>query len=70
LAQGPRASRIDLAPTPAGARRMSHVETDMEAVDVHLCHAIDAGFSREQMQTYRLLLEDTLASASTAQRVL
>lgn len=49
---------------------MSHVETDMEAVDVHLCHAIDAGFSREQMQTYRLLLEDTLASASTAQRVL
>lgn len=56
LASAPRSTAIRSTPGVRAAQRTTHIETDLAPVTLQTSNTINASFTREQMQTYRLQL--------------
>jgi alpha-mannosidase len=54
VSDGPVAATLAFSPGLASARRVTHIETDLAAVQLNGPGALPATFVRQQMQTYRL----------------
>lgn len=57
LSDKPAAADISLSPAISSAHRITHLETDLEAVALTSAGALPAAFTRQQMQSYRIKIK-------------
>lgn len=55
VSEAPASATLALTPGLASARRTTHLETDLEALALDRAAALPVTFTRQQIQTYRLL---------------